>query len=457
MVQRVVAFVVVLSAALFAPAVASAACSGTVTATGWTGGGTTDSWTDAANWSHGAPGACTDVTISRPDVNALDITNVPGFSFEIHSLDVGPGVRLHGGSLLVATTLDWETDPNDFSNGVGYGLTVMGHTTWHGGGQTFFDTGGTSTTVSLAGGATFDGGTNYIETGTTGMLSMDGTVTVAGNGLDVEANGSGLVFLPDNLSLTTGDLAEPGHALVEHAVSVVGSTVTLAQGAELAFDSTSISANDGTTFTGPGVVSVTGTSSQLDLAKPAEPRRSSRAAAGAGRDERRIARGNGRLPMARRPCPGDVSLGSGITTTLSTTGQKLLDSDAALTNAGTFDLAGDTLLSSGGTPTFTNAGTLTGGGSSQAPYTQTAAGTLDIAVGSGGRPSRHRGRRCAQREAAGPHAAGLHALRDVHDRHVHEPQRRLLVAAGRVAGLHAVVDGDRDDPHRDGRRPELEP
>jgi hypothetical protein len=385
MVQRVVAFVVVLSAVLFAPAVASAACSGAVTATSWTGGGATDSWTDGANWSAGTqPGACSDVTITRPDVNALDITNVPGFSYEIHALDVGPGVRLHGGSLLVATTLDWETDPNDFPNGVGYGLTVTGHTTWHGGGQTFLDSGTTSTTVSLTGGATFSGGTNYIETGTNGMLSMDGTVTVAGSGLDVEANGSGLVFLPDNLSLTTGDLAEPGHALVEHAVSVVGSTVTLAQGAELAFDSTSISANDGTTFTGPGVVSVAGTSSQLDLPSPLNL-----AAGAALRLEQGVMSdgslgGTGAFQWRGGHVAGDVSLGGGITTTLSTTGQKLLDSDAALTNAGTFDLAGDTLLSTGGTPSFTNAGTLTGGGAIQAPYTQTAAGTLDIAVGSGG-------------------------------------------------------------------------
>ncbi|HEX8122765.1 MAG TPA: hypothetical protein VF549_16035 [Solirubrobacteraceae bacterium] len=386
---------------------AQAACTST-TATTWTGGAGAKSWTDAGNWTPGVPGTCSDVTIDPGGADPLDLANVPTGTFHIHSLVVGPGVRLHGGDLFVDTTLTWTTDPAKPSNGVGYGLTVAGHATFQGGGQTFFEP---SSTMLLAGGSTFTGGTNQLDIRSNGMLALKGATTVVGPGLDVEGGGTGAFPVEGTLALTNDAVRGPGRLAVHRgAFGDSAGTTTLDLGSEIDLEDVTTGASP-TTLSGPGVMHVHGTGGSFQPPDPTfYPGGAFTLASGAALrvDSGTVQGGGGRLDgtgtfdLRGGTLAGALTLGSGVTTALAAGGQKLLAGDAAIANQGTFDTAAQTLARVGGSPTLTNSGTLRGGGTLQAAvtnagtvspdgtlavdggYTQQSGGRLDVEVTASG-------------------------------------------------------------------------
>ena len=393
--RRLLAILCGLSLPFAVVPAALAVCSSVTTTTSWSGDTGAESWS-APKWSSGVPQTCSAVTIA-PDVSAspLTLTGIPS-GLELASLSVGPGVELMDGSLQVGE-LAWHVDATTgYANKLAGEIVVSGPAALDGSGQSFI-----SGRLQADGPATIESGDFYIELSSGGDLGFEGGLDITGV-VDVEGAAAGTaVFGGGGLSVGGVNGSLSFHAMTSLQVDT---TVTLGSGADLVVTDSALAFRSGAALAGPGTLSAGGNSGTMAFAAPL-PLSDGAALRFEGGQLNGPASltGTGTFAWHGGTVNGSLTLGTGLTSSTGGMAQKFLGTTAAITNHGTFALTASTaLLFTGGSPSFTNTGTLAGGGTIEADvgstgivdplgtltvdgdYGQSADGELRADVGSGG-------------------------------------------------------------------------
>ncbi|NET29859.1 cadherin-like domain-containing protein, partial [Okeania sp. SIO1I7] len=237
----------------------------------WTGNGDGSSWTDAANWdTNTVPTAVDNVTINGFVDVTLD-TNAT-----VATLNLNGGADLTNSGELNVTTLNWTAGTFAGTGSINIPATT-GTLNISGTGSktlnTTINNAGTATWTGTADISSFDGTFNNsgqfdIQTSQTfnPILNNTGTVTKsAGNGtvtFNDDINNSGTVDVQIG-TVSLGDFS------ANHTNT---GTLNVADGATLEVSSGTLTLNPGTTFTGTGLVRLSGFSTTIALeTSPATP------------------------------------------------------------------------------------------------------------------------------------------------------------------------------------------